>query len=115
MTGYGKNWQPSEHYKNANIADNYDRERFSSLAGRVFNAIEKHWVRKAFHGLDKNSAVVDVPCGTGRLAEVLLQEGFKVSGCDISEHMLAVARRKLQSFGSKFEGKVIDARRLPES
>jgi 2-polyprenyl-3-methyl-5-hydroxy-6-metoxy-1,4-benzoquinol methylase len=56
--------------------------------------------------------IMDLPCGTGRLAETLLEEGFHVVGVDISAAMLAVAQRKLQRFGSGFETRVGDVREL---
>jgi len=37
--------------------------------------------------------VLDLPCGTGRIAVPLSQPGFDVAGLDISEAVLAVARR----------------------
>lgn len=37
--------------------------------------------------------VLDLPCGTGRVAVPLSQRGFDVAGLDISEAVLAVARR----------------------
>lgn len=40
--------------------------------------------------------LVDLGCGTGNLAIPLAQAGYRVLGIDLSEHMLAVARRKAQ-------------------
>jgi SAM-dependent methyltransferase len=105
-------WDPLEHYKDVEVAERYDAERFSRLSGRVFNGLEKRNVRKAFQGVPAGATVVDAPCGTGRLAEVLLDCGFHVVGVDISPAMLEVARRKLARFGSRFEPHVCDARRL---
>jgi 2-polyprenyl-3-methyl-5-hydroxy-6-metoxy-1,4-benzoquinol methylase len=93
---------PIHHYQNESVAGSYDETRFSSLSGRGFDALEKRFIRKAFRGLDRNSTLIDVPCGTGRLAEALLEEGFQVVGMDISEEMLAQARHKLARFGDRF-------------
>ncbi|MFY9233084.1 MAG: class I SAM-dependent methyltransferase [Fimbriimonadaceae bacterium] len=38
--------------------------------------------------------ILDVCCGTGRMCELLTEEGFKLSGFDISEPMIREARRK---------------------
>jgi len=113
--GYGKNWNPSEHYKASEIAVDYDRQRFSSLAGRTYNWLEKRLVRRAFADLPKTAAVADIPCGTGRLAEVLLESGFHVTGIDIAPTMLEVAQRRLQRFADRFEIKALDAKQLPAS
>jgi 2-polyprenyl-3-methyl-5-hydroxy-6-metoxy-1,4-benzoquinol methylase len=105
-------WDPVNHYKDVAVAERYDRERFSGLAGRVFNALERRTLRRAFSRTDRSSKVLDLPCGTGRLAETLLESGFHVIGVDISAPMLEVARRKLQRFGPKFETRVGDVRDL---
>jgi len=99
---------PSNYYKDKNIAKNYDQERFSSLAGRTFNELEKRNIRKAFRALDYKATIVDVPCGTGRLAEVLLEEGFRVIGMDISAAMLEQAKLRLTRFGERFTCQVVD-------
>lgn len=109
------NWNPTTHYKDVAVAERYDRERFSSIAGRVFNALEKHCVRKAFADLPNSATLLDVPCGTGRLAEALLEEGFSVTGADISPAMLEVARRKLERFGARFQHRAADVRELAKA
>lgn len=102
------NWNPTTHYKDVAVAERYDRERFSSISGRVFNTLEKRCLRKAFSGVSRSAKLLDVPCGTGRLAEVLLDEGFFVTGVDISAAMLEVARRKLQRYADRFDTRVAD-------
>ena len=109
---YGKNWNPADHYKDDTIARGYDRKRFRGLSGRLFNALEKRLIRRAFAGLAPGSVIGDVPCGTGRLAEVLLDSGFFVVGIDISPHMLAAARDRLGRFGERFRDATSDAKAL---
>jgi len=111
----GYNWDPTTHYKDVAVAERYDRERFSSVAGRIFNALEKRCVRKGFAGLAGSAALLDVPCGTGRLAEALLEEGFAVTGVDISQAMLEVASRKLERYGKRFQHRVADVRDLAKA
>ncbi len=43
--------------------------------------------------------VMDAGCGTGRLMTVLLQAGFKVEGCDISELLLDLCRKNVTAAG----------------
>jgi 2-polyprenyl-3-methyl-5-hydroxy-6-metoxy-1,4-benzoquinol methylase len=107
-------WNPTTHYKDVAVAERYDRERFSSVPGRIFNALEQRAIRAAFHGLPPSATIVDVPCGTGRLAETLLDNGFRVVGVDISQAMLHVAGRKLARFGARFESIVADVHELAQ-
>ena len=101
-------WDPTTHYQDVVIAEKYDQERFGHLAGRVFNALEKHSVRKAFSRFSRDGLVLDLPCGTGRLGEVLLEDGFRIVGVDISPAMVHVAQRRLARFGDRFQTRVAD-------
>ncbi len=47
-----------------------------------------------FLNLIETGSVLDLACGTGRLAIPLAQKGFNVTGLDVSESMLALAREK---------------------
>ena len=114
-SAYGKSWNPAEYYKNSAVAESYDRQRFASVAGRLFNALEQRLIRKAFKDLPRGATIGDVPCGTGRLAEALLKQGFAVLGIDISPQMLRVAASRLRSFGSRFQMRNYDARQLAGS
>jgi SAM-dependent methyltransferase len=105
-------WDPTSHYKDIAVAERYNRERFSGIAGRVFNALERRVISRAFRPISRSLTVLDLPCGTGRLAETLLADGFHVVGVDISPSMLEVARRKLLRFGSQFQTRVGDVREL---
>jgi SAM-dependent methyltransferase len=109
-------WSPTEHYQNPKVAEEYDRVRFSSFAAKVYLAIERRRLLQAFAfaGVGPGTVVLDAPCGTGRLAEILLQTGYNVVGADISAAMLGVAQRRLAPFGARFEPVVCDARRLIE-
>lgn len=102
-------WNPALHYQDRDVAHEYDRLRFSSLAGQVFNHQEKSIIRACFSDLPRNTVILDFPCGTGRLAEMLLESGWRVHGADISDEMLDVARTRLARFGKRFTTEVIDA------
>jgi 2-polyprenyl-3-methyl-5-hydroxy-6-metoxy-1,4-benzoquinol methylase len=108
-------WDPTTHYQEVQVAEQYDGQRFSSLAGRVFNGLEKGTIRRAFHDVPRHKTVVDVPCGTGRLAETLLEMGFVVTGVDISSAMLDVAKRRLQGYDARFRALCTDVHDLGES
>ncbi|MBL8213117.1 MAG: class I SAM-dependent methyltransferase [Bryobacterales bacterium] len=50
--------------------------------------------RLLLHNLAPGSAILDLCCGDGRLARLLRQNGFQVTGLDGSEQMLAFARAR---------------------
>lgn len=43
-------------------------------------------------------SILEVGCGTGRVLQSFLRDGFVVTGIDISQEMLGLAKRKLQVF-----------------
>lgn len=107
------NWDPREHYKNNRVAETYDSTRFDSLPGRIFDRLERRALLRALAGLPAGSEIVDLPCGTGRLAAALLAAGYRVTGIDISPAMLRQAARRLAAFGERFTSRVGDAVDLP--
>jgi ubiquinone/menaquinone biosynthesis C-methylase UbiE len=85
-----------EHYQDEAVARSYDREQFSGLVGRTFDALEKRAIRRLLRPLAAEIGgrpVLDLPGGTGRITELLRDQGFVVTGGDISEAMLEQARR----------------------
>ena len=69
------------------IAHNYDRlNRIMSFG------LDCRWRRHAVRGL--NGTVLDVACGTGDMVVELQKQGCTVTGIDLSDEMLAVARQK---------------------
>ncbi len=50
----------------------------------------------------KHSVLIDVGCGTGAFAAVMLARGFTVTGIDTSEKMLQAARRKVMHPSARF-------------
>lgn len=108
----GPDWDANAHYKDTKVATEYDSARFSSVAGKAFNRMERRLIARAFSTIPPGSVIADVPCGTGRLAEPLLESGYRVHGMDISAQMLDVASQRLARFGDSFSAEVADAKRL---
>lgn len=76
---------------------------FNSIAGKydflnhfLSFGIDRSWRKKLVRRVVKSGArnVLDVACGTGDVAIALKKKGIDVSGVDISEQMLAIARKK---------------------
>jgi ubiquinone/menaquinone biosynthesis C-methylase UbiE len=53
---------------------------------------EMQCITTALARIPPGSHVLDLPCGTGRLTRLLVDRGFRVTGADVSEAMLAQAR-----------------------
>jgi len=56
------------------------------------HANEERCIHAALAEIPRGSSVLDLPCGTGRLAKGLTCRGFRVTGADNSPHMIAVAQ-----------------------
>jgi len=61
------------------------------------------------HGIP-GRRLLDVACGTGKSFIPMLEKGWKVTACDISPKMIAIAREKV---GDRAELSVADMRELP--
>lgn len=88
-------FDPQTHYQNDQVAQNYDRERFSSLAGRIFQNSELKTLEQLLRYLPEGGSLLDVPVGTGRISKVLIERGFRVTAADISHEMIDVARKRV--------------------
>ena len=77
------------------IAANYDRLNHVMSLG-----LDRRWRRKAVKGLNGN--VLDVACGTGDMVIELAKRGCTVTGIDLSEEMLSIARQKTASANFQF-------------
>jgi ubiquinone/menaquinone biosynthesis C-methylase UbiE len=64
-------------------------------------------------GLPVGAKVLDVPCGQGRHAHLLAEAGYSVQGVDLSEQLLAIARKR--GTGPALAYTRADMRRLPAS
>lgn len=74
-------------------AEQYDRLRYESTEGRLFNDLELELLR-AWVALHKNIRVLDLPTGTGRLSVALAGSAASIIGGDLSQGMLRVAAAK---------------------
>ena len=81
-------------YRNNASVNAYDH-RFSGLRGKLNNSRVLRTLRKAYGEPNSRNAVIDVPCGTGRLQRMLHSLAPSISiQADISLEMLQTARKK---------------------
>ena len=71
---------------------------------RMYEAEERHWwyvglhqlilatIQQESRRLGRPLAIFDAGCGTGRLCQLMSQQGHQVSGCDISEEAMRLCR-----------------------
>lgn len=84
------------YYQDPRIAAEYDRLRFGGHAGRWVDTREREAVCSLIDGSAK--VILDAPCGTGRMLEVLDRRGGRVPvaiGMDLSEPMMRQASWRL--------------------
>ncbi len=99
------------HYQDEQVARDYDQERFKSLTGRTFDRLEKRTLSRVLRRIRKTISqprTLDVPCGTGRITQLWLQEGLQVVGGDISEAMISVARERCAPFTNRIQFRQLD-------
>jgi ubiquinone/menaquinone biosynthesis C-methylase UbiE len=92
-------------WQSAAVARAYDQKRFSSLTGRVFDALEKWAITRQLDYIEREQPlrrVLDIPCGTGRIARLLVQRRYDLVCGDISQQMLEVARGQLADAAAEF-------------
>ena len=104
-------------------ADPQELEKFSQLAHRWWdpnsefkplhdiNPLRSGWIERIAGGL-ADRRVADVGCGGGILAEALALRGAVVTGVDLSEKAIAVARLHQYESGTNVEYRVAHAEAL---
>lgn len=96
-------YEGKKRYQDPNVADNYDDRRFSSRKGQMTDKKEKQNILKALRRADISGHVLDVPCGTGRMTELLLQQGLRVTAGDISDEMMDHAQQRAEKYGNQVD------------
>jgi ubiquinone/menaquinone biosynthesis C-methylase UbiE len=90
------------------IAARYDADRMVEPLW----AEEQEFVRTWIQRFPANATILDTPVGTGRFLPLLVGQGLKVKGTDISADMVAEAHRQYDHLGPAVELSVGDAERL---
>ena len=84
----------STAYQEVDTAETYDEKREKRWLWRY----ELNYVRKQIAEIDPGKTFMDIPCGTGRFTELLADRFRRVCGCDISNEMIDVARKKMAAY-----------------
>lgn len=90
-----------------NYAQKYDNEVFTQGTQGECDFIENEL------SFNKALKILDVGCGTGRHSIELTKRGYTVTGIDLSESQLALAREKAKSNNLNIDFRQHDARDLP--
>jgi ubiquinone/menaquinone biosynthesis C-methylase UbiE len=87
--------------------EKYDNENFTHGTIGECDFIEKEL------NYNKSLKILDVGCGTGRHSIELTKRGYRITGIDLSESLLARAREKAEKQKLTIEFLTCDARKLP--
>lgn len=89
----------SVHTSYQHLAQVYDVLMAEAPYEQWITFAEKMWDR----GGDKPRKILDLGCGTGAIAIPLAQRGYRVTGVDLSEEMLAITYDKAKEKGLQIE------------
>jgi ubiquinone/menaquinone biosynthesis C-methylase UbiE len=115
----GKNQTSGNHYsievyKDAQIADEFDQEKFGSPVGKLFKKYQEELILRFLPDI-KTNTVLDLGAGTGRISLPLSQNGARVTAADASFPMLTVTSEKARLQGEAVACLGSDAHHLPFS
>lgn len=86
-----------KEYSKVEVAENYDKERFTTKAGKMFDNFEKEVVISHLPN-DLNSQILDAGAGSGRFTIEMAKKGFRIISCDYSDAMLNVIESKIEKY-----------------
>jgi ubiquinone/menaquinone biosynthesis C-methylase UbiE len=101
-----------EVFKFTKMASEYDSARFAGVLNKLVWHAEKKAIKRLCEEMPANYRILDIPAGTARLWEPMVNHFAKVVGVDISEAMLSHAKARYgQAPNVSFT--VADAAHLP--
>ncbi len=106
-------YKAKKKYQSSAYASKYHNKRYGGILRSIKNRGTLNTIDKVLREIKKGSLVLDVPCGTGRLAPLILQRGFKWLGADISFEMMDVARGKTGGPKNVVGNVRLDSERMP--
>ncbi len=82
-------------------------QRWTNFATQLAPRLQEFYERTRIG--QANQSLLDVCCGTGQLAVYFLERGYRVTGLDLSEHMLRYARENTARFVEAGQAKFVQA------
>lgn len=102
-----------EAYRDASVAEDYERLRFRGFIGRYRWHREQRAVVSAVRRLPGGVTILDCPCGIGRWWPVLADRAASIIALDLSAEMLDAASRRPKPPGVAISIAEGDAEALP--
>ncbi len=88
-------YRAKQHYQKKDVAVEYDDFRFRSWYGKMSHESESKALQNMMQTyFESPGHVLDIPCGTGRLLQDMTDLGFKITGGDISDEMMGIAKKR---------------------
>jgi len=75
------------------LANKYD-SWYESAKGVMYDRLEKRAIAKYLLGKRRGTKLLEVGCGTGHWTQFFSEYGFEVTGVDVSERMIDIAKSK---------------------
>jgi ubiquinone/menaquinone biosynthesis C-methylase UbiE len=93
-----------KYYSKIEVAKTYDKERFTTIGGKMFDAFEKKVIISSLPKNPEGVKVLDAGAGSGRFTIEMAKRGFDVVSGDYSSAMLDAIKSKIKALG--FENRV---------
>ncbi len=88
-------------------------QQFAEFYDELFDArLYDRWLSYTEKRVAKSGSLLDLACGTGRLAIKLSKAGYLVDGADLSENMLSIAQQNSSKAGVKINFIQTDMRKM---
>jgi len=78
-------------------ANDYDKIRLENFFGRTVDKLEKSAILRLLKKIHCKN-ILDLPCGTGRITQFLLEHNYFVTGVDVSKDMIKLSKEKLSKY-----------------
>lgn len=93
------------------VADSYD-QWYETPLGPMYDRLEKKAIARYLSGKREGRKLLEIGCGTGHWSRFFSEYAFEVTGVDVSERMIDIAKSK---HISKASFQLADAHSLPYS
>lgn len=91
----------------------YERQSLTAVSEKRFREIRNKVLRFHVRAATDTLNIVDIGCGPGELSFLLAESGHNVTGLDINEPLIAIARRRARERDSGVQFHVGTAEKLP--